>query len=318
MRKQFTKLLIGLVIVVFSPLILAFIICSVVCILIKMPKNRKEYKSSRYYSDFKVKFMTTLLYSPEYQFYNSAVRRNLPIQYIKQESNGFEYFIFNDILFIFPDFDQIDYDTEKEKWQVDYDGDWLSFEGAYHNLLTKLDASPKLPVRLLVERTMFPSANLNDLEIPECIFVTWEYEYAFENENSPLKMTIPQTSRELYEMMLQTPNLCGHFELLSDNGNVIWDLYPNIRMEIGVDPGDCYFGVSKMLFGKAESSITHWHPSPFEIYNEICKIGKCGNVMVIRTFLGGAGVLYMGNKEDCPYQKGKGFLFGKLYYLEAK
>jgi hypothetical protein len=118
--------------------------------------------------------------------------------------------------------------------------------------------------------------------------------------------------------MLQTPDLCGTFELLSDDGNIVWNLYDDIRIELGFDPHDCYLGVSKMLFGKVESGLTHWHPTAFEIYNEVCKIGKRGNVMILRTFASGGGVLYIGNKEDCPYQKSKRYLFGKLYYLEAK
>lgn len=316
--KWYQKLLIGLSVIVFSPLILAFIIIAGVYTLFQIPKEKKKYKRSRYYLDFKQKYMIGILYSPEYRFYNSAVRRNLSIQYIKQESNGFEYFIFNDTLFLFPDFDQIDYDAEKEEWQADFDGDWKDFDESYNNLLAKLYNEMNLPVRLLVEREMFPLANLNEVNIPECIYVTWKYDEAFENEESPLKMIIPQTSNELYEMMLQTPDLCGHFELLSEDGNIIWNLYEDIQIEIGVNHGDCYFGISKMPFGKVEIGLTHWHPKSSEIYNEICKIGKHGNVLVIRTFMSGGSVLYMGNKKDCPYQHGKRNIFGKLYYLEAK
>ena len=316
--KWYQKLLIGLLVVIFSPLILAFLIFAGIYALFQIPKNKKEYKKSRYYLDFKQKFMTSLLYSPEYRFYNSAIHRNLPIQYIKQESNGFEYFIFDGTLYLFPDFEQIDYDTEKGEWQVDRDGDWSGFEEAHKNLLAKLDKEPDIPVKLLIERKMFPLANLNDVDIPKGIYITWEYDEAFENEDSPLKMVIPQNSKELYEMMLQTPDLCGTFELLSDDGNIVWNLYDDIRIELGVDPHDCYLGVSKMLFGKVESGLTHWHPTAFEIYNEVCKIGKRGNVMILRTFASGGGVLYIGNKEDCPYQKSKRYLFGKLYYLEAK
>lgn len=316
--KWYHQLLIGLLVVVFSPLILAFLISAGFYALFQIPKNKKEYKKSRYYLDFKQKFMTSLLYSPEYRFYNSSIHRSLPIQYVKQESNGFEYFILDGTLYLFPDFEQIDYDTEKGEWNVDRDGDWSGFEEAHNNLLSKLDKEPKLPVKILIERKMFPLANLNDVDIPEVIYITWGYDEAFENEDSPLKMVIPQNSKELYEMMLQTPDLCGHFELLSEDGNIIWNLYDDIRIEIGVAPHDCYLGVSKMLFGKVENGLTHWHPTSFEIYNEVCKIGKRGNVMIVRTFASGGGVLYIGNKEDCPYQKRKRYLFGKLYYLEAK
>ena len=316
--KWYQKLLIGLLVVLLSPLILICLISAGICALVQIPKNKKEYKKSRYYLDFKQKFMTSLLYSPEYRFYNSAIQRNLPMQYIKQESNGFEYFIFNDTLYLFPDFEQIDFDAEKGEWQVDRDGDWSGFEEAHKNLIAKLDKEPDLPIKLLIERKMFPLANLNEVNIPEVIYITWGYDEAFENEESPLKMLIPQNSKDLYEMMLQTPDLCGTFELLSDDGNIVWNLYDDIRIELGVDPHDCYLGVFKMLFGKVESGLTHWHPTVFEIYNEVCKIGKRGNVMIVRTFASGGGVLYIGNKEDCPYQKSKRYLFGKLYYLEAK
>ena len=96
--KWYQKLLIGLLVVLLSPLILICLISAGICALVQIPKNKKEYKKSRYYLDFNQKFMTDLLYSPEYRFYNSAIQRNLPMQYIKQESNGFEYFIHNETL----------------------------------------------------------------------------------------------------------------------------------------------------------------------------------------------------------------------------
>ena len=75
---------------------------------------------------------------------------------------------------------------------------------------------------------MFPLASLNDVNIPEVIYITWGYDVAFENEEMPLKMLIPQNSKDLYEMMLQTPDLCGTFALLSDDGNIVWNLYDDI------------------------------------------------------------------------------------------
>ena len=185
-------------------------------------------------------------------------------------------------------------------------------------MLAKLENAPNYPVKLLVERKMFPTLNLNDKDIPDCIFVTWNYENAFENEESPLKMIIPQNSKELYDMMLQTPDLCGTFELNEGNENIEWLLHENIKIELGVDPRDCYFGVSRLLFGKVESGITHWHPTIFEIYDDVCNVGKRGNVMVLRSTASSGTLMYSGSKEDCPYAPDKKYLFGKYYYLEAK
>ena len=177
--KWYQKLLIGLIVVVLSPLILVFIVSAGIYALFQIPKNKNEYKKSQYYLDFKQKFMTSLMYSPEYRFYNSAIHRNLPIQYIKQESNGFEYFIFNNTIYLFPDFEQIDFDNEKGKWQVDRDGDWSDFEEAYNNLIAKIDETPTFPVKILIERKMFPLVSLNDVNIPEAIYITWGYDEAF-------------------------------------------------------------------------------------------------------------------------------------------
>ena len=94
-----------------------YIIIAGIYILFQMPKNKKEYKNSRYYADFQQKFMTGILYSPEYRFYNSAMRRGLSIKYVKQESNGFEYFIYNETIYLFPDFEQIDLDEGEKGWK---------------------------------------------------------------------------------------------------------------------------------------------------------------------------------------------------------
>lgn len=316
--KWYNKLLIGLLVIVFSPLIIAFVLIALVYVLLQTPKTRKEYKNSQYYKDFHSPYSMRRFYSTEYRFYNAAMRRGLPIQYERQSSNDFEYFVFDNTIFLFPDFEQINYDTEKAEWQVNYDGDWANFEESRQKLFSKLEKNaPKLPVKLLIQREMFLLANLNDVELPDCVYVTWKYETAFENEESPLKMIIPQSTKELYEMMLATPELCGAFEF-AQNDTIHWDLYDNIRIDLSVDPQDCYLGVNKKAFGKLERSITHWHPDTGDIYNEVCAIGKRGNVLVIRSFLNSASVLYMGNENDCPYSRNSKRIFGKMYYLRAR
>ena len=111
--KWYVKLLITLLVIIFSPLIAVFIIIAAATYLFQLPKNVKEYKKSKYYQEFRLPYATWKLYSPEYRFYNSFKKRNLKLTYVRQESNGFEYFIHNETLFLFPDFDQIDYDEEK-------------------------------------------------------------------------------------------------------------------------------------------------------------------------------------------------------------
>ncbi len=316
--KWYYKALIIVFLIIFSPVIIFGICAAFIAYLFELPKNKKEYAQSEYFKDFNLPYKRELLYSPQYRFYNSMKRRNLAIEYKRQASNGLEYFVFKNILYLFPDFEQIDFNEEKFIWEANYDGDWKSFEDAYKNLVSKIDGETDIScIRLLIERKMFPMTDLNGVDIPDCIFLTWSYENAFENENSPLKFFVPTNTKELFDMMKQTPDLCGDYRI-AENGNIVWNVYDSIQIDIGVDPRDCYVGLSKKVLGKIESCITHWHSTIFEIYDEVCKIGKRGNVLVIRTLLSGASVLYMGDQEKCPYKKNTRQLFGKLYILEAK
>lgn len=315
--KWYHKALLILCVIAFSPIIIFAIVVESVRYLFELPKNKKEYAESRYFKDFNLPFKRYILYSPEYRFYNNIKKRNLQVNYTRQESNGLEYFVYENVLYLFPDFEQIDYNEEKAIWEVDYDGDWKTLEEAYRNTISQIDNSVEdYDVKLLVERNMCPMTDLNGVDIPECIFLTWSYENAFENEDSPLKRCIPVNTTELYEMMNQTADLCGKYKI-ADNGNILWDLYDNIQIEIGVNPGDCYIGVNRKQYGKVKSNITHWHPTIFEVYGDVCKMGKLGNVLVIRSFLMGETVLYSGDKGYCPYEKYKKQL-GKIYYLEAR
>ena len=159
----------------------------------------------------------------------------------------------------------------------------------------------KRPVNIRCEYTFVADS------IPESIFVTLDYETAFENEDFSLKRKIPQNSKELYEMMWDTPQLCGSFEL--DDSGIHWKLYDNASVDIDVNPGDCYLSI-----GKNNHSITHWHPNCFEIYEEVLSSGLAGHILVIRKYwLGGEQVLYFGPKENCPYKIKSTWL-----YFEAK
>lgn len=315
------KLLIVLLIIIFSPLIIMIIIWIAIGGIgtaFRMSKLKREYKNSRYYADFGRKFTVDILYSPECRFYNGAVSRNLPIKYIRQETNGFEYFIYDDTLYLFPDFDGIDYIEDKSEWMVDYDGDSDFFDRRLDSMLLKLENRFDYPIRVLAERRMFYRMNLSGMDIPESIFITQSYDNAFENDASPLKMIVPQSTEELYGMMLETPDLCGRFELDKSAGSITWNLSENIVIEIGVGTPECYIGINKSHGGKVGGEITHLHPSVFEIYDEICKIGRRGNVTVLRASPVGSALLYAGRKDVCPYPREKKLLLGKYYYLEAR
>lgn len=307
--KWYQKILAFICAIVFSPLIILGLLVVLVVLLIDLPKEKKQYKKSEYYKEFNLPYKTHRIYTPEYRFYNSMRERSLPIEYMKQESNGLEYFIYENVFYLFPDFEQIMFNMETNTWEVDYDGDWEPFNSAYERLVSNFEeAMPNTEIKILVERKMIPILDLKEMEIPDCIFLTWSYESAFENEDSHFKMQMPSNTKELLDMMNEIPNICGDFHI-AENGNIEWDLYDLYKVELYIEEDECCIDVAGLM---------HWHPTIFEIYDEILELGKRDNVLVIRTFLTGASLLYQGNQKECPYDKESKAVLGEIHYLEAK
>ena len=138
--KWYKKALIYLIIVIFSPLILIGLIIFGITTLFQAPTLKKEYKKSRYYSDIKRKFNLSITNSPEYRFYNSAVKRDLPIVYRRQDSNGLEYFVYNGTLFLFPDFYDMDLDEDTGKWRVAWHDERADFSERFKNIIDQYNA----------------------------------------------------------------------------------------------------------------------------------------------------------------------------------
>ena len=113
--------------------------------------------------------------------------------------------------------------------------------------------------------------------------------------------------------MLLNKKLGGQYKLV-DNEIIVWT-FDDVVYEISMDGREGYFNVLKN--NKFKLNITHWHPDEYEIYDDICKIGEKGNVLVIKTLLGGAQISYMGPKEKCTIKRKKIGLF-KIHYFESK
>ena len=130
------------------------------------------------------------------------------------------------------------------------------------------------------------------------------------------ELLIPQNTKDLYDMMCNTPQLCGKFELIGKT--IFWNLFKDIEIEISIEPPSTYFGINKKLFHKISASITHWHPTCEDVYNDVLNIGSEGNVLVIRKNLLFDGVIYAGKKADCPYSPKTKWRFGRIFFLAAK
>ena len=319
--KWYHKVLIALLVLLFLPLITLMFLIASPFIIRESHRAKKEYYKSPYYATFKKKFAWGITTDPVYRVYNGAAARDLPVRFpdnMDDRIDGLSYFFYGDTVYLLPNFEQMGLSEDgRAVWQVNNDGDWMDFDEGY--AATRVQAMyPDLTVKLLVERRMIVECDLTKTPPPACVFVTQSYETAFENEDSALKMRIPQSSADLYDMMRATPDLCGEFDLTEDMQGIRWRIREDIQITLGVDPHDCYIDVEKLLLGKIESGITHWHPTEYEIYDEVCKIGKRGNVLVLRARAGSGAVLYSGRKEDCPYKPNKKVLLGKYYYIEAE
>lgn len=312
--KWYNKVLIALLIIVCSPFIILVALIAAPLNLIERAKAIRVYHKSPYYEDFKKKYTAGITTDPAYRCYNGVAARKLPVKF-GVKLHGPLYCNYEGTLYVFPDFKQMVLPAEDgATWLVNYGGDWMGFEDAYAKLLSDMTITPSDSVKLLVERRMIIAYDLTKTPPPSCVCVTQSYETAFDHEESALSLLIPQTAEDLYAMMLDTPDLCGNFELTENKDGIRW----RIREDIQISLGYGYIGVEKLLFGKVESEITHRHPAQHEIYDEVCKIGKRGNVLVLRARAGSGTVLYSGSKDECPYKPDKKILFGKYYYIEAK
>ena len=125
----------------------------------------------------------------------------------------------------------------------------------------------------------------------------------------------PTTTRELYELLLQAPGLCGRLTLESE-GNLRWDLWEGYHLAISIYKGHGHISLDKNGFFNC--SVTHWHPEPEEILEELLSIGKTGNLLVIRRSLLGEAVAHMGPEEECPRRAKRKGLFSRPLILKAQ
>ena len=315
--KWYEKIICCICVLITMPLILFVLLIWAICMPFFAIHNRRLYKKSSYYNDFKIPYSKHILNSNQYNFYNYAKKENLPIKYFKQKNISLDYFIYKNQAFIFPDFSEIKFNDEDKSWVVIYRKYLEESEGLLDEYLNKINDLFKdiidLPIRILVSRNYFDVEVIDLSSLPECFFVIKKYTSNFIEDYKYNLDIIPKTTEKLYEMMSNNKNLGGEFKLL-DNEMIEWK-FDEVIYNISMDERDGYFSVLKN--NKLKMEITHWHPDEYEIYDEICKIGEKGNVLVIKTFLGSAGVVYMGAKNECPIKKNK-FRFCKLYYFESK
>lgn len=309
--KWYKKLLciLGVILLIpFVPLIVLFLIVLFLSLvflnIVRDFKERSTYKKSRYYQDLKVPYRKTTRRKVFYRAYTSFKEKGTDIRYIRQKSNRFEFFIHQGTLYFLPDFDEVRYSQEKEEWTVVYrkysEESCLSLQKYFDSCLDLLEKEYKdMPTRLIVERSLVNEDDLTDKTIPHALYIVHDFETAFDEVPESFLPKYPQNAKELYELLLNTPDLCGNFELIGEE--IHWE-YKDLALTIA----RLYIDVV---------GLTHWHPSDSEIYDDVCAITKSGSVLVIQKSPSASCVLYKGKKEKCPYAPNKKGFFSKIYYF---
>lgn len=119
--------------------------------------------------------------------------------------------------------------------------------------------------------------------------------------------------QDLYNMIKENKALCGEFELVDHT--IFWSIGEVYLIVVTQDIDEYHIEVSKRTFGKIYNPLTHWHPSYYEVYSDICAIGTRGNVTVIHTSWICSSVLYSGPVSGCRYTRK--WFFGRYHYIYA-
>lgn len=312
--RWYEKVLIGLMFLLLSPIIIFCFLLMLISLPFTMVSNRVAYRKSAYYNSFKIPFSSKIYNNVCYEFYNRSVLENWPITYVK-EPGKIDYFIYDNIVYIFPDFMDLIYNKEKNVWEVIFvlykEKTVCSLDEYIANKKNVLNMD--CDIKVLLSREILDDDYIDINSLPDTIHVIRSYSRFMDNESSESLSIIPSTSKELYELMRMNDKLCGEYTLVNDD-YIEWK-FEDVIYHIDVDDSESMIVVMKN--NKFRTDITHWHPGHSEVYTDICNIGEKGNVLVIKTMFGAAGVCYMGNKKYCPIKKGK-FRFGKVYFFEAE
>lgn len=103
------------------------------------------------------------------------------------------------------------------------------------------------------------------------------------------------TSREIYGKLTQTSNL--HSMPLIDGDVIIWKIYVNAYIRAYCDSYDTCIELFDNL---SDKSIIHWHPDEDDMFDELCSLGKEGNILVLRKTILGKRVCYIGPEDKMP------------------
>ena len=242
--KWYVKVLIGLLFLLLSPIIIFCFLLMLISLPFTMISNRVAYRKSAYYNSFKIPFSSKIYNSIGYEFYNRSVLENWPITYVK-EPGKIEYFIYDNIVYIFPDFMDLIYNEEKNIWEV---VSMLYKEKIVRSLDEYIEAKRLVingdyDIKVLLSREILDDDYIDINSLPESIHVIRSYSRFMDNESSESLSIIPSTSKELYELMRMNDKLCGEYTLVNDD-YIEWK-FKDVIYHIDVDDRESMIVVMK-------------------------------------------------------------------------
>lgn len=285
-------------------------------------KDKRNYKKSFYFKDFKKPFKDKIFYSGAYIFYNSAKERNLPIEYVSRLPEKTDYFKYNNTLYFFPNERKltISYNEYGRHYEFCYGrgkkAKIYSPEELLNELSEGISDSSGLKAKLFTEALLFQDKDTYSHPLPDCIYLTRTYASAFSAKEEKLRTAIPKNVGDLYEMIKSTPDLCGNFSAEGDR--IKWNM-DKARITIIEDEKTTYkrnseyFTIEIAINDDDSTFQTSEVPTRFDVYDRILSLGKRGNITIYRKSSG--KTLYSGSKKKCP----KELLYGnkKLFIIEA-
>ena len=108
---------------------------------------------------------------------------------------------------------------------------------------------------------------------------------------------MPTTARELYDLLLQTPDLCGRLTLETED-ILRWDLWEGYRLSISLNQREAY--VALEATGRIPWQLTHWHTDNEVILEELRSLGLKDSLLVLRRSWFGEKTMFFAPGEEIP------------------
>ena len=319
------RVLVVFLLILFSPLLLVLFVGGGLFILIAAAiswpilglEARRNYKKSQYFRELGVPYRKHLMDGPSYAFYN-AYGKHEDVTYVRQNGNSFEYFVYGGTVYLFPDFNCLKFCQESMRWKTVYRtyseeeyGELGDYIETRRGLLEESVSS--LPIKVIIDRKRIQEPSLEGLPLPSEAWIVKHFETAFRNEHWRSISIVPQNLQELYDLLLETPDLLGYFEMREKEECICWE-HGELSLRFDLDNISVYKKSDK---GKPERYLTHWHPDFEEVYDDVCRIARKGSVLVVKMLGGTTHVAYSGEKEGCPAEALVGKKHSKIHVFEV-